>query len=241
MEDARLYHLALLQVPGVGHATHKTLISYCGSPQAVFSTPVGKLMRIPGIGEKIARAIHQTSPQAAGQAELNKVNQLGVQLYTHTDAAYPTRLKHIYDAPAILYCKGTLPADGRTVAIVGTRKATDYGRQVTQRIVQELAPYSPTIVSGLAYGIDIEAHRAAVQVGLPTVAVMASGIDIIYPPTHRQTAERMVEAFKDCGCQLNNAYMQLSLLALVVIPELRISDLGMVDTTKFELVSLFVD
>ncbi|HAA17516.1 MAG TPA: DNA-protecting protein DprA, partial [Cytophagales bacterium] len=165
MDEAALYHLALLKVPAVGHSTLKTLISYCGSAEAVFRTPVGKLLRIPGVGETIARGIHQTDPQRVASEEVAKAEKAQVRILTHTSADYPSRLKQIADAPALLYAKGTAElSPPRSVGIVGTRKATDYGRQVTQRIVQELAAYQPLVVSGLAYGIDIEAHRAALPV-----------------------------------------------------------------------------
>ncbi|MEL6534404.1 MAG: DNA-processing protein DprA [Bacteroidota bacterium] len=195
MDEAALYHLALLKVPAVGHSTLKTLISYCGSAEAVFKTPVGKLLRIPGVGETIARGIHQTDPHQAAQEEFSKAEKAEVSILTHTAKEYPSRLKQIVDAPALLYVKGHPPLSApKSIGIVGTRKATDYGRQITQRIVQELVPYQPLIVSGLAYGIDIEAHRAALQAGLPTVGVMASGIDLVYPAAHKNSAQRMVES-----------------------------------------------
>ena len=194
MDPTRLYQIALLKVPGVGHGIIKNLISYCGSAESVFKTPVGKLMKIPGIGEITARAIHKTPPIQAAEAELQRCEKMGVSILLYTDTNYPRRLKHIYDAPSLLYYRGQADLNpAKSVSIVGTRKATDYGRRMTQQLVEALVPHQPLIVSGLAYGIDIEAHRAALNLGLPTLGVMASGVDTIYPAVHRSTAEKMVD------------------------------------------------
>lgn len=195
MDRSRIFHIALLKVPGVGHGTIKNLISYCGSAESVFNTHKGKLLRIPGVGETIASAIRSTHPISAAEEELAKAEKQGVSILTYTDSDYPKRLKQIYDAPSILYVKG--PANLNTiksVAIVGTRKATQYGKKWTQSIVEALVPHECTIISGLAYGIDIEAHRASLLHSLPTVGVMASGIDTVYPSAHKNTAHKITES-----------------------------------------------
>ncbi|MFC5408559.1 DNA-processing protein DprA [Larkinella bovis] len=186
------YQSALTAVPGVGDILIRQLISYCGSASEVFRSPLSKLMKTPGIGEVTARAI--LHPEVLPQAEQTqqRCEKLGVHQLFYTDNRYPARLKSLYDSPAMLYLQGRADLNAaRTVGIVGTRQATDYGRRVTEEIIDALRPYQPLIISGLAYGIDIAAHRASLAHGLPTVAVMASGIDIVYPYVHQKTAQEM--------------------------------------------------
>ncbi len=193
-----LYHeLALTLLPGIGPQLTRQLMSYGSSAKNVFMLPPGKLRRIPGVGEATVNIL--TGPargQALAQAEasLRKAEKEGVAILFYTSKQFPARLKLIPDAPVLLYYQG--PADlnaPKTVAIVGTRQATDYGREQTEALVRGLVPHNPLVVSGLAYGIDILAHRAALQEGLLTVGVMATGLDVIYPAAHRKTAEKMRE------------------------------------------------
>ena len=181
-------------MPGVGGVLIRQLMSYCGSASEVFRSSVAKLVKIPGIGEVTARAIlHPDVLQQAEQVQ-QRCEKLGVQQLFYTDKQYPARLKALYDAPAMLYWQGAADLNtARTIGIVGTRQATDYGRRVTEEVIQALQPYGPMIISGLAYGIDIIAHRASLVSGLPTIGVMASGLDIIYPHVHRKTAQEMVQ------------------------------------------------
>lgn len=189
----QLHAIALTRVSGVGSVLIRQLISYCGSPADVFRSPLARLLRIPGIGEVTARAILR--PDALTEAEriLKRLDALGAQALFYTDANYPARLKPLYDAPALLYWQGggTLNAS-RTIGLVGTRQATDYGRRTTSELIEALAPLGISVISGLAYGIDIAAHRASLVSGLPTVGVMASGLDIIYPNMHQKTAQEML-------------------------------------------------
>jgi DNA processing protein len=197
MDDSLLYELALTLIPGIGPQLTRQLMSYGSSARNVLHLPPGKLRRVPGVGEATAQAL--TGPargQALAQAEvsLRKAEREDVQLLFYTNKNYPSRLKLIADAPALLYYQG--PADlnaSKTVAIVGTRQATDYGREQTEALVRGLVPHQPLVISGLAYGIDILAHRAALAEGLPTVGIMATGLDVIYPAAHRKTAEKMRE------------------------------------------------
>ncbi|MGI4738036.1 MAG: DNA-processing protein DprA [Janthinobacterium lividum] len=193
-----LYHeLALTLLPGIGPQLTRQLMSYGSSAKNVFMLPPGKLRRIPGVGEATIKIL--TGPargQALAQAEtsLRKAEKEGVAILFYTSKQFPARLKLIPDAPVLLYYQG--PADlnaPKTVAIVGTRQATDYGREQTEAIVRGLVAHNPVVISGLAYGIDILAHRAALQEGLATVGVMATGLDVIYPAAHRKTAEKMRE------------------------------------------------
>lgn len=194
MDQERVYFLALHFVPGVGDVLIKQLISYCGSATEVFHQTRNKLLRIPGIGKVTTDAI--ISGRSLRQAEdtLRKVEKENVQLLFYTDAAYPIRLKSIEDAPSILYVKGNTNLNHpRTVGIVGTRKATPYGKACVDELVRGLASCQVMVISGLAYGIDIQAHKEALKHGLSTVAVLGSGIDVIYPSAHHETASRMID------------------------------------------------
>ncbi len=195
VEDQMLYEVAITRLPGVGPQLTRQLVSYCGSPKAAFQAPPGKLLKIPGIGNGTARTILDGAKAALLQSEeiLKQAEALDVKLLFYTSPNYPNRLKQIADAPTLLYLRGNANLNQkRIISIVGTRQASAYGQQVTERIVEELVPHNVMIVSGLAYGIDIIAHRAALQAGLATVGVMASGPEIIYPAVHRKYAERML-------------------------------------------------
>ncbi|GAB3884228.1 DNA-processing protein DprA [Spirosoma agri] len=186
------YQLALTLVPGVGSILIRQLISYCGSAPDVFRSPLARLMKVPGIGEVTARAILKPGILDEAQQLADRMAKLGATALFYTDKAYPARLKSLYDAPALLYFKGSGDLNAsRTIGLVGTRQATEYGRRVTSDIIEAVVPYGATIISGLAYGIDIAAHRASLTNGLPTIGVMASGLDIIYPNVHQKTAQEM--------------------------------------------------
>ena len=187
------YQIALTLVPGVGSILIRQLVSYCGSATEVFRSPLARLMKVPGIGEVTARAILKPGVLAEAEQVVKQVEKLGATALFYTDKAYPARLKTLYDAPALLYFQGSGNLNvPRTLGLVGTRQATDYGRRVTNEIIEAVTPYGISIISGLAYGIDIAAHRASLSNGLPTIGVMASGLDIIYPNVHQKTAGEML-------------------------------------------------
>jgi DNA processing protein len=187
------HQIALTLVPGVGSILIRQLISYCGSASDVFRSPLARLLKIPGIGDVTARAILKTSVQQEAEQILKRVDKLGADVLFYTDKTYPSRLKSLYDAPALLYFQGSGNLNAsRTIALVGTRQATEYGRRITNDIVEAVAPYGATVISGLAYGIDIAAHRASLAHNTPTIGVMASGLDIIYPNVHQKTAQEML-------------------------------------------------
>ncbi len=195
MDSNKTHHLAISMIPGIGNFLIRQLISYCGSAEAVFKLPKGKLKKIPGIGPAAAEAIHSASLLQKAEEEMKIAEKNGVEILCHTEKAYPHRLKGLHESPAVLFWKGNADLNAhRILAVVGTRQATDYGRAITKNIIKDLVPYQPVIVSGLAYGIDIHAHRAALEYGLPTIAVMASGMDIIYPSLHKKEADKMVGA-----------------------------------------------
>ncbi|WPP53081.1 DNA-processing protein DprA [Catalinimonas niigatensis] len=193
--DTKIYQVALSMLPFVGGTLARQLINYCGSAEAVFTSPIRHLSRIPGIGEKIIGGIKNASSVLdQAEKEVFRCHQEGIEILAYTDEKFPGRLRHIYDAPILLYYKGKADLNHhRMLSIVGTRQATAYGKEVVEKLISELLPYQAIIVSGLAYGIDILAHRMALQVGLPTVGIMGSGMDIIYPAVHKRDAWQMLE------------------------------------------------
>lgn len=194
MTEQLVYEVAMGLLPGIGDQLTRVLISYCGSAKQVFLAPPGKLLKIPGIGQNVINNINRSVVLREAEAIVQRAEKDGVQLLFYTHKAYPDRLKQIADAPTLLYYKGTASLNHpRIISIVGTRKSTNYGKEVTEQLVQDLVAHNVMVVSGLAYGIDIAAHRASIQSSLPTVGVMASGLDIIYPAVHRKIAEKMLE------------------------------------------------
>jgi len=193
MTEDRLSFLALHFIPGVGDQLLKQLVSYCGTAEQVFKTPKGKLLKIPGIGPVTAESIRAGSTFHMAEKEIKKAEKEETEILFYTDKKYPGRLKSIEDAPSLLYCKGNANLNHtKSVAIVGTRQATEYGKEIVSKIIEELKPHGAIIVSGLAYGIDIQAHKQALKNNLPTLAVMGSGMDIIYPAIHKDTAKKIV-------------------------------------------------
>ena len=189
----RISMLALHFIPGIGAYTIRQLISYCGTAERVFQTPKGKLLKIPGIGSITAESIIKGKPFQVAEMELKRAEKEEVTIVFYTDKNYPSRLKQIIDAPSLLYLKGNINFENpKVVAIVGTRKSTDYGKKCVEELVNDLIPHNPLIISGLAYGIDIQAHKQALKNQLPTIGIMGSGMDIIYPSAHAETAKKML-------------------------------------------------
>lgn len=193
---AIFYDVALSLVPGVGCLSSKQLISYCGSAENVFTTPKGKLLKVPGVGSKIVDIINNKEHFEAAEKQLLLAEQYKVKIYSYTNPEFPERLKNIFDAPSVIYYKGNVNLNSaKMIAVVGTRNATTYGTTVTENIVEIIAAQHPDaiIVSGLAYGIDIITHRACVAHHLQTVGVMGNGMDKIYPAVHKDLAYKMME------------------------------------------------
>jgi len=192
MTDKAFGILALRLVPGLGDRNIKQLISYCGGVDEVFKTPKGKLSAIPGFGEKTAEIIAHSQTKADAEKIVSECEQKGMNLLSHLDKKYPNKLKTIIDAPCLLFTKGKGHLNySRTIGIVGTRRATTYGKDITRKIVEDLAPYDVQVISGMAYGIDISAHKAALDNHLSTIGVLAGGLDRVYPSVHRKYAESM--------------------------------------------------
>lgn len=188
-----LYQIALTLIPGVGDINAKRLVAYCGGVEAVFSERKRALLRIPGIGEAIVNSLatHNVFPRA--QQEVEFIEKFGIRHYFYLDQDYPVRLRQCVDSPLMLYYVGNADLNQqRIVSIVGTRRATDYGKRMCHELVEGLSSLGVLITSGLAYGIDTAAHKAALDAGLQTVAVLGHGLDRIYPQLNKQLAGRMV-------------------------------------------------
>jgi DNA processing protein len=187
------YQLALSRVESVGLISAKKLVRHFGSAQVVFQTSKRDLMQVPGMRDAQAANIAKFGGFARIDEEFNFIEKEGIRVYSFMEPDFPSRLKHCMDAPMLLYVKGNanLSAE-RMVSIVGTRRITDYGKKVCAELVKALAPYGVTVVSGMAYGVDIEAHKACIKLGLPTVGVMAHGLDRIYPNSHTRHAMDML-------------------------------------------------
>ncbi|MGV3539773.1 MAG: DNA-processing protein DprA [Rufibacter sp.] len=188
--------MALPIIPQVGGGTARGLVKFFNSAKEVFTATPEQLLEAPGIGKVVLRHILENRDAALRQAEevIQQAEREQVQLLYFTDPGYPERLRHVPDAPLLLYYKGTADLNAqKVISIVGTRQSTEYGRLVTEQIVQSLVQHEAMVVSGLAYGIDILAHRAAIYAGLPTVGVMANSVETVYPAVHQRDAERMLQ------------------------------------------------
>jgi DNA processing protein len=196
MNEQLLYHIAITSIPNVGDITAKKLIAYCGSSEQVFKEKKSVLEKIPGIGAINAQKIltHKTEALVIAEEELKFIHKNEIVPFFYLNDNYPQRLRHCEDGPVLLYSKGNVDYNNhRVISIVGTRKATEYGKDFCNKIVGDLAPHKPLIVSGLAYGVDICAHKAAIKNNLPTVGVLAHGLDRLYPAQHKNVANQMVE------------------------------------------------
>lgn len=189
----KFYQVALSRIPQIGVVNARRLISYIGSASAIFQTSRLELQKIPHIGPILAESVFQKLylNEATLIVKACEENQISILFYL--DVAYPDRLKHIYDAPLVLYYQGTSDLNqDRSLAVVGTRKATDYGRRITQSLIEQSLGCPLVFVSGLAYGIDIEMHRQCIAMGVENIAVLAGGFNYVYPAKHKKYLEHMV-------------------------------------------------
>ncbi len=187
--------IALNRVAGIGPATFKELLDYFSNDVQAAWNADRKTLALAGLNSRVVQNLLQLRSTLSPIGELEKLERLHVRVLTWRDAAYPALLLEIADPPPVLYAYGKLTeADKFSLAVVGTRNSSTYGMQVTERMVTELAQGQVTIVSGLALGIDTVAHTAALDAGGRTIAVVASGLDIIYPPPNRALAHRIVES-----------------------------------------------
>ncbi|WP_353482601.1 DNA-processing protein DprA [Haliscomenobacter sp.] len=188
------YQIALTKIPKVGPITARTLVSYCGSPKDVFESNTKALLKIPGIGAQLVQQIKSTEPLTLAEKELWHLEQHGISALFYLDDQYPSRLKNYPDSPLVIYFKGNTNLNpDRVISIVGTRKPSIQGTAFCEEFLEQILPFNPLIISGLAYGIDICAHRKALELKLPTIGVLAHGLAHLYPPAHHSAAQRMLE------------------------------------------------
>ena len=192
--DLLKYQIALTLIPGVGDVNGKRLVSYCAGVEAIFHEKRAALMKIPGIGQTTVNSILSQQVLHRAESEIEFIAKNNVKSLFYTDANYPKRLLNCEDGPLMLYYKGTSDLNAmRMIAFVGTRKATDYGRERCEEMITDLKAKEVIVVSGLAYGIDVCAHRKAFDCGVETIGVMAHGHDRIYPSQHHRLAMSMLE------------------------------------------------
>jgi len=194
-ENALLYQIAITLLPGVGDINARKLIAYTGGPEAVFTEKPEKLAKIPGFGGATIELIkNNRHVLARAEAEMDFIQKFSIKHFFFTESGYPERLKHCADSPVLIFANGNPDLNApKIVSIVGTRKATDYGKEICRKLVAGLAELDVLIVSGLAYGIDTCAHKSAIDEGLSTVGVLAHGLDRIYPALNKPMALRMME------------------------------------------------
>jgi DNA processing protein len=184
--------VGLSLVSGVGASRLRGLLAHFEAPSAVFRASRSTLTQVDGIGPQTAEAILTFDDRAAVEDELARADALGAELVSPWDERFPARLQEIYDPPAFLWMRGTLPeTEAPMVTVVGTRRCSDYGRTQAHHLSAELARRGFTVVSGLAYGIDAAAHKGALDAGGRTIAVLGSGVGHIYPQKHTALAERI--------------------------------------------------
>lgn len=186
--------LALSRVPGIGRQTLKYIREEFNRLTDLFDLSAAEVCARMGFKPEALDKIHREADFRFAENELQYCENEGIRLLLYGESDYPARLTYCADAPALLFAKGNFPSDAkRWLAVVGTRKATSYGKEWCKKVVADLAELRPVIVSGLALGIDITAHRAALECGLPTIGVLGHGLDSVYPGSHRQTALRMLQ------------------------------------------------
>jgi len=194
MAEDLFYWLALHLVPGIGSVFIKRLLDRFKTPRAVFRASYHELMEVEGLGPKAAGEIRKGPSEQAVKKEFSLLEQSGARIVTLIDEDYPSRLRDIYDPPALLYLKGELKgADPLAVSIVGSRRISAYGKWITEKISRDLASHGVTVVSGMARGVDSAAHWGAISGGGRTVAVLGCGVDVVYPPENRNLFSKIIE------------------------------------------------
>ncbi|MDR0755256.1 MAG: DNA-processing protein DprA [Prevotellaceae bacterium] len=189
------YYIAIELIPNVGSITAKKLIAFCGGADAVFLEKKSTIRKITGIGNMLADSVLTKRDEALKMAEteLDFIEKNRIKTFVYTEKDYPERLHACDDSPVVFFSKGDVDFNHKKIlSVVGTRKSTDYGTELCKKLIADLAAaHNPVIVSGLAYGIDVCAHKAALQNGLKTIAVMATGLNIIYPFSHKNIANQI--------------------------------------------------
>lgn len=193
MSDNKLYWVGFNLVKGIGPARLRALLDFFGDPAIAWQAPADAL-EAAGLPQNVLDTMLKVRSEVSLEVVWERVEKLGIQVITWEDEAYPRLLKETNSPPPVLYVLGDiLPEDEWAVSVVGTRRMTSYGRQVAEEVASALARHGITVVSGMARGIDGAAHKAALQAGGRTFAVLGSGVDRIYPPEHRRLAEQITQ------------------------------------------------
>ena len=189
-----LHQVALTFLKNIGPTLSKSLVSHFGDAESVFKAPKSKLVHVFGIGEKRVSEMDMSAALFRAEEELKFIEKNNVKPVFYTDSNYPKRLKNCTDGPVLLYAKGEFdPNLLHVISIVGTRRATDYGKQLCRQLLEELQQYNVLVISGLAAGIDTCAHKESMKHSLPTIGVLGHGFDRMYPVQNRSLAEKMQE------------------------------------------------
>jgi len=190
--DERIYKIALSLLQGIGISNTKTLAAYVGGCEAVFTKTEKEIAKLSEIGLGKVKKFNRAAAIERAKQEVAFMDENGVQLHYYQDANYPSSLKFCEDGPIVFFSLGNVQFKKQNIAIVGTRKISPYGKKMTQDLVRDLAPRDVQIISGLAHGIDKEAHEAALENELSTVAVLGHGLELIYPAAHKSLAAKML-------------------------------------------------
>jgi DNA processing protein len=194
MNNDLLYQIALTLVPNIGDVHAKALVQQYGDAQSIFKAKKKELEAIEGIGTVRAKSIKDFAGFTTAEEEITFIEKYKISPLFITDKKYPQRLLNCYDSPVILYYRGTADLNtSKIIAVVGTRNNSEYGKLVCEKLIEQLAEQNILVVSGLAFGIDSIAHKAALKNNLQTVGVLAHGLDRIYPPQNKTLARQMTE------------------------------------------------
>ena len=192
LDNELLFLLALQKIEGVGDIVAKKLLLHCGSAETIFKTKASQLSSIDGVGTVLLKNLKNKSVFAEAENELKYIRDNNINVSFYKDETYPDRLKHCIDSPVLLFTAGNLDFKNRKIiSIVGTRQITSYGTDFCKKLIEDLAPLNPIIVSGFAYGVDIVAHQTAMDLNLQTIGVLAHGLNQIYPKTHSKYVAKM--------------------------------------------------
>lgn len=193
MTETELFSLLALQsVEGVGDIVAKKLISHFGSAEFVLQAKSHQLAAIDGIGAILFKNLKNPNIYQRAESELQFIQDNSISVSYYQEDGYPDRLKHCIDGPLLLFSAGLIDlTNPKIISIVGTRQITSQGIDFCRKLIEELAPLNPLIVSGFAYGVDIIAHQAAMDHGLQTIGVLAHGLNQVYPKTHKKYMAKM--------------------------------------------------
>ncbi|MCC9062426.1 DNA-processing protein DprA [Flavobacterium piscisymbiosum] len=193
MSDQELFYLlALLKVDGVGDIMAKKLLTHCGNAESVFKSKLNQIAGIDGVGSVLLNNLKDKSVFEKANKELEFINTNNINVSFFQDENYSDRLKHCFDSPVLIFSAGNINLKNKKIiSIVGTRQITSYGTEFCKKLIEDLAPLDPVIVSGFAYGVDIVAHQLAMDYNLQTIGVLAHGLNQIYPKTHKKYVAAM--------------------------------------------------